>query len=1095
MITYTFDLDVVPGGIPVKVPLKQYEDACTLVFNVYASKGVLTLPEGTNVSIRGTKPDENGISIGAEISGNVVTVLVDKQMTAVAGKSKYELVFANATGNEFITTSFVVMVERAALDADTLESGSIIRELAEIQLRQDEIIEAARTAVAKTEELDEMYNTVVAANENVNTKAAEVDEKARMVAAIKTEADTLAKKALEVASNAENEVAECQNSVQVLTEAGNMMKLEISSKCDGAYVEQGYLYLTSNGSVVAGPLGPFSGGGGGSGGSGGNNASLTVTNTSGWLAKTVVENAPCNISLTWSSIEDDMPTGNGSLSVTVNGSLKTIMDIAQGSVIVDVSKFLSIGSNVVKIAVSDVYGNSRTINFSATLVSISISSSFDSSVAYTGAILFTYTPVGSVQKTVHFELDGEEIGTKQTSVSGRQQSYTIPAQTHGVHKFRCYFNCVVNGETITSNVLYYEIICLEDLRTDKIIASNFDITSAKQYETLTIEYIVYDPLAMEVPIVISANGVVMSNQVVDRKVQSWSYRADEPGQLIIEIASGDVSKQFTIEVDESDIQVEAETEGLELFLSSYGRSNNEENPAVWSFNGIEATFTNFNFTSDGWQMDKDGATALRVSGDARLSIPFKIFQNDFRTSGKTVEFMFSTRDVRNYDAEIISCYSGNRGFKVTAQQIMLQSEQSKVSYQFKDNELVRVSFVVEKRSENRLIYLYINGICSQVVQYPANDDFSQAEPVNISIGSNDCTADIYCIRVYNNDLTRMQVLNNWIADTTNVTDMLDRYTRNNVYDAYGNITIANLPKNLPYLVLECPELPQFKGDKKTISGRYVDPVNPNKSFTFTGAQIDVQGTSSAGYERKNYKIKFKEGFAMEVSGATASGFRMRDDSIATSTFTFKADVASSEGCNNVELVRLYNDACPYKTPAQKANPSVRQGIDGFPIVIFWNNGENEIFLGKYNFNNDKGTPEVFGFADGDESWEIRNNTSERALFKSDDFSGDAWKNDFEARYPEDSTDVTNLAAFAAWIVTTDTTAATNEALPEAIEYDGVSYTNDTAEYRLAKFRNELSNWAELDSALFYYLFTELFLMVDSRAKNAFPSFIGKEVSV
>ena len=31
---------------------------------------------------------------------------------------------------------------------------------------------------------------------------------------------------------------------------------------------------------------------------------------------------------------------------------------------------------------------------------------------------------------------------------------------------------------------------------------------------------------------------------------------------------------------------------------------------------------------------------------------------------------------------------------------------------------------------------------------------------------------------------------------------------------------------------------------------------------------------------------------------------------------------------------------------------------------------------------------------------------------------------------------------------------------------------------------------EVDSVLFYYLFTELFLMVDSRAKNAFPSKLG-----
>ncbi len=73
---------------------------------------------------------------------------------------------------------------------------------------------------------------------------------------------------------------------------------------------------------------------------------------------------------------------------------------------------------------------------------------------------------------------------------------------------------------------------------------------------------------------------------------------------------------------------------------------------------------------------------------------------------------------------------------------------------------------------------------------------------------------------------------------------------------------------------------------------------------------------------------------------------------------------------------------------------------------------------------------------------------------------------------------------------TDTTAATDEDLAEAVTYDGVEYTTDSASYRLAKFRAELSDYAELQSALFYYLFTELFLMVDSRAKNMFPSFIG-----
>ena len=57
-----------------------------------------------------------------------------------------------------------------------------------------------------------------------------------------------------------------------------------------------------------------------------------------------------------------------------------------------------------------------------------------------------------------------------------------------------------------------------------------------------------------------------------------------------------------------------------------------------------------------------------------------------------------------------------------------------------------------------------------------------------------------------------------------------------------------------------------------------------------------------------------------------------------------------------------------------------------------------------------------------------------------------------------------------------------------------TYTTDSAAYRKARFRAELGNYVELDSALFYYLFTELFLMVDSRAKNMFPSFIGTDIS-
>lgn len=686
------------------------------------------------------------------------------------------------------------------------------------------------------------------------------------------------------------------------------VQANVLNKIDGAYVENGYLYLTANDEVVAGPLGPFSGSGGG-GGTGSNNATLTMNNTTGWLAKTVAQGGDCIVTFDWSSLEDEIPTGSGSMTIRVNNALKGTRNVNQGSVSLNLAQYVGVGSNAVKVSISDVYGNTRTVNFSITVVAVSISSTFDATVAYTGDITFPYTPVGSVNKTVHFILDGVEVNSTTTAASGRQQSVLIPAQPHGAHSFEVYFTAEIDGEEVRSNTLYYELICVKEGEDAPIIVTRFNTKEIDQYISVAIPYIVYNPMSMLAAVTLAANGETVAElPEVGRTEQTWTYRADVAGPLTLTITSGETTKTIELNVAESEIDVEAETEDLVLFLSSYGRNNREENPAVWKYGNIAATFTGFNWVSDGWQMDEDKISVLRVAGDARVEIPLNIFGTDFRGTGKTIEIEFATRDVMDYDAVILSCMSGGRGIKLTSQMATLTSEQSSIETQYKENEHVRLAFVIEKRVENQLIYCYINGIMSGVVQYPVDDDFAQASPVGISIGSNDSTIDLYCIRVYDNDLTRFQVLDNWIADTQNGGDMMDRYLRNNVFDSYSQVVIDKLPKNLPYLVLEAAELPQYKDDKKTVTGSFVHPTDTTRCFTFEGAQADVQGTSSAGYERKNYKIKFKGGFK-NASGGVMETFALRSGTIPTSTFTMKADVASSEGANNVELARLYNDAC------------------------------------------------------------------------------------------------------------------------------------------------------------------------------------------
>ena len=831
-------------------------------------------------------------------------------------------------------------------------------------------------------------------------------------------------------------------------------------------IETGIIYPTYKGARSVNGVYIATGGGGGPT----NNAELTLKNDSGWIHKTIAFCAACPITFTWSSLESEMSTGDGILRIVVNDSQKYVGSVKQGTITRDIGEYLSAGSNTVDIYVNDIYRNTSQITFNITAVALSLASDFDNKIPYTGAFNYIYTPTGAVSKTVYFKLDGEEIGTATVTASGRQQTQPIPAQVHGSHTLEVYFTADFEGEDVESNHLFYDLICLEDGNNTPIIASDFVGSVAEQYDSIVIPYRVYDPAGLTAAITLDAPDLAEPKTLtVDRTVQKWTYRADTAGAQDLTITCGNVVKTISLTITESQIDVEAETDSLALYLSSYGRSNNEENPGRWVSGNVEASFENFNFVSDGWISDTEGITALRVSGDARMTIPLKLFETDFRSTGKTIELEFATRDILNYDSVILSCWSGNRGLQLTAQRALLKSEQSAVSTQYKEDEHVRLAFVVQKRSAHRLLQVYINGILSGVIQYPDGDDFSQANPVNITVGSNDCTIDLYTVRVYNNDLTRFQILDNWIADTQLAAVKNERWRHNDVFDEYGQIVIGQLPQDLPYLIINSKTLPQYKGNKITVSGEYVDPVDSTRSFTFSGAEADVQGTSSAEYARKNYKIKFKGGFVK--NGEISPNYQLREDSVPTNVFTFKADVASSEGANNVELVKLYNDACPYRTPPQRADRTVRQGIDGCPIVIFQNNGTETVFIGKYNFNNDKSSPEVFGFTDNDESWEIRNNTSDRVVWKNDDFSGTDWLNDFEGRHPDGNTDPTNLAALASWIKSTDTT--------------GLSDTEKAA--RLAKFKTELPNWMDVDSTLFYYLFTELFLMVDSRAKNAFPT--------
>ncbi|MBQ6836512.1 MAG: hypothetical protein IJO47_05615, partial [Clostridia bacterium] len=435
--------------------------------------------------------------------------------------------------------------------------------------------EAARdSAITAQGKAETAYNNAVTAQGKAETAQAKAETAATRAETAKTSAETAkdeAEKAANEAKNlAENAAQDATDGVEKLlaqhvqnsTDAKNAAEsfaqdAAASAKAANEYAQtvnpdeirnmiemrgdnlefdesEGLLYLTAGGTRISDGIKVITTGGGGGGGES-NNAVLSLKNTTGFLYKTISHGSDLYLTGEWSSLEDEMSTGPGVMKITVGGIAKQTSQIEQGAFSFNVGQMLSAGTNSVRLTVTDTYGNSRSISFNITSVALQLTSSFDDSVAYEGDFTLPYIPTAAVNKTMHFIVDGKEIGTEEVLASGREQSYTIPAQTHGMHTIEAYYDAVIDGETVESDKLYYNVACKVAGDNTPIIVMDIRQQAAEQFDTVVVPWWVYDPASLTANVTLtSAAG--SQNLTVDRTEQSWSYRPEYVGEDILTIS-------------------------------------------------------------------------------------------------------------------------------------------------------------------------------------------------------------------------------------------------------------------------------------------------------------------------------------------------------------------------------------------------------------------------------------------------------------------------------------------------------------------------------------------------------------------------------
>lgn len=819
--------------------------------------------------------------------------------------------------------------------------------------------------------------------------------------------------------------------------------------------------------------------------------------------------------------------------------------IAPGEHTFDVTDYLTTTAQTVFLSITYVDSISGTIKASGTrdwkayAVKLSIESDFDDSKPQYSGLNFPYRPYGSGEKTIHFILDGKELESKKV-VSEQGQTYFIDKQNHGSHLLEIYATMEINKDTvIESNHVFKDIMWYDTtVGTPLISVANQEFT-ARQYESTNLEYAIYvdeDTEKAEVVLessYIGADGekiIEFSNSVnvTTKEKHIWTYKSTHIGEHTLTITVGDIVKTITATIVALGINAEP-VSGDAFDFNPIGYSNTSINK-LWSYtneNGETYSMSvsdNFDWVNGGYHLDENNDQYFCVKAGTTATIDYNLFANDPKGTGKEFKVVFRTKNIRQRDTSFLQCLDSGIGLDMKVESATVYNSLNSLTSNYCEDTIIEYEFNINKASDMRIIMAYEDGTPAIPAEYEETASFKQSSAQPIVIGSEDCDVHIYRMKAYASSLKDDEILANFIADARNPEEMISRYERNQIYtngqlvstSASGGFSAEALMKAAPelrYIFLEVPEFTTDKDvkiDNCTVYFRYPNGIRPEDNWTCTGVRHRGQGTSSNeyGYAGRNIDLCMDRDESM-FSWTDAEGnlvesrtVTLTDNSIPTDYLNIKVNIASSENTNNAQMAQRYNLYQPFLRYARKKNSKVKDTMEFFNCVLFIRetgelenhkefNDNNWHFYAIGNVGDSKKTDDtrvnnkkdpkehvieitdvdklLSSFPKGEGEWGFGNSTYDILYSNEYVYDDEGAFESFGAETYEFRYEMKNI---------------TDEQRQENIDTWRRFYTflvTSTDD----EFKAKLKDYFVVDSALYYYLFTERYTMVDNRAKNSF----------
>lgn len=688
------------------------------------------------------------------------------------------------------------------------------------------------------------------------------------------------------------------------------------------------------------------------------------------------------------------------------------------------------------------------------VVNLQLSSTFNPAALTTSGgaasqIAVTCSLVGTGERSLFYYIDGVEVRedpiTSQNSTVSRQLIYQFSKgendpSSNVLSPGRHSLQVVAMRSGMRSNSLYYDfLVSGGDKPYVGIIASYEDgriygdgqspVIEAEQYVPFSFRVNAWNDEDIHTSVLVYRGNTQITTLSVERGVDAtFSYTLQSQGEETLRLVAGETEYQLSVNVVGGGIDVSETIANLIAKLVTDGRSNNEEDPAVW---GEGSVFEDMDWRSSGWVVDaEDGAVSLRLANGAKVITGIKPFLlSNAKQSGITVEMEFRVNNVMDRDMplihcghivqtedpdahktvenwkgisitpELAACYTGGLRRVPTAEtddqgETIVNTTAVGTAMSVVSGMWIKAAFVispnVQGSSSDRLMELYLNGVRSKADLYDQTDSWNDID-LGITFDSRAADLEVRTVRVYGRALSDTEELENYMVDRKSLAGIKDIYERNQVIkDGKVDYSILRQQDKGVLVIVRANGIDPVnatndKGKDFLVDKAYwYSPLGEEYDFVAENFNMRIQGTSSTKYPRKNYRLYLGKGNGHKLyvynddTGSVdkeTDKYKMRKDSIGSNLFCMKVDYSDSSMAMNTGGAKLFDKTMRelgILTPPQGIDDKVRQSIDGIPCDIFvaTTDGGEATYIGQYNFNNEKSkSGKIFGMEGNGMVWE------------------------------------------------------------------------------------------------------------------------------